>query len=430
MPGEREGKRRWTILALPAFFALKVLSGLALLKISAAFLPVASFSVFSQFLLFSALLNMLSVGGAQTGLIRQIAAAGDDSDRARVRNAGLAIWTGAVVLLGVPSVAFASLIADFLTGDPGAWWVVPAIALPILAAGPGQIYCSMLTGLGRTPASLAAQSVGLLASTAGAVFGLARGDAALAVIAFSAGSLATLLVSGLMVRQHRLPRGTLGHVFAEVRILFGYSGAFAVLAILNAGIPFALRYGYREAFGAEQLGYWMAASRVSDTTTQLMALYLIQIFMPRYTAAHVQDGRKVLRESWLAATGIMVGFLILFYAASGLLVPLFLSQKFTPAVPFILGYMTGDLFRATVSVAMYAAFARAKLIRYVGLEAGTLGLFAAIMLLLIHFGRSDAPMIAYPAAYGACALAVWIAYAVGSVRRRTLRESSAPPAGG
>lgn len=414
---------RWALLSLPAFFGVKVLSGLVLLKLSAAFLPVARFSVFSQFLLFAALLNMLAVGGAQTGLIRQIAAAVTADDHARIRNAGLAIWAGAIVVLGLPSLVLAVPIAQFLAGDSSLAWAVPAITLTTLLAGPGQIFCSILSGFGRTPASLTAQALGLLASTAGAAIAVIHHQAAGAVVAFSAGPFVTLVTAGLMVRCHRIPRGSLDHVMGEVRILIGYSGAFAALAILNAAIPFALRYLYRDAFGAEQLSYWMAASRVSDTTTQLMGLYLIQIFMPRYTSAEPGEREGALRKSWLAASGIMLAFLIVFAAASQPLVRLFLSHNFLPAIPFIFGYMIGDVFRATVATAMYSSFAQAKLVRYVALEAGALTLFALLVIGLIRAGRLDAPLLAYPSAYILCAAAIWIAHVAGRLRRSP-RESS------
>src|SRR6202000_1487165 len=53
------------LLWVPAFFALKVAVALGLLKLSASFLPVGGFSVFSQLMLFSALLNVLALCGAQ-----------------------------------------------------------------------------------------------------------------------------------------------------------------------------------------------------------------------------------------------------------------------------------------------------------------------------------------------------------------------------
>lgn len=420
---------RWALLSLPAFFGIKVLSGLILLKLSAAFLPVASFSVFSQFLLFAALLNMLAVGGAQTGLIRQIAAARSPEDHARIRNAGLAIWIGAMVILGLPSLLLARPIAQFLADDPGLAWAVPAITLTTLLTGPGQIFCSMLSGFGRTSASLTAQALGLLASTVGAAIGVAHHQAAGAVVAFSAGPFVTLLVAGLMVRRHHIPRGGGEALMAEVRRLIGYSGAFAALAVLNAAIPFALRYFYREAFGAEQLSYWMAASRVSDTTTQLMGLYLIQIFMPRYTAAGPEEREHALRQSWMAATGIMLSFLITFAIASQLLVRLFLSRSFLPAIPFILGYMVGDVFRATVATAMYTSFAQARLARYVSLEAGALCLFGVLMIGLTRAGLITAPMVAYPAAYVLCAAGILTVHGIGRIRRLRRENPAQSPAG-
>jgi hypothetical protein len=51
------------------------------------------------------------------------------------------------------------------------------------------------------------------------------------------------------------------------------------------------------------------------------------------------------------------------------------------------------------------------------------------MIELIHLGRGDAPMIAYPLAYVLFAAAIWIAHAAVRLRRPRL-ESSAQSADG
>jgi hypothetical protein len=42
-------------------------------------------------------------------------------------------------------------------------------------------------------------------------------------------------------------------------------------------IIFALRYLYRQTFGPRDLGYWLAANRISDVTTSLLGLFMTQV---------------------------------------------------------------------------------------------------------------------------------------------------------
>src|SRR5687768_15584602 len=111
------------LASVPAYFALRVASGLLLLKLSASFLPVSGFTVFAQFMLFAAVLNMVSVGGIQNGLIRQAAAVQDDAALARTQGAALAIWTVAGPILLLPIALGSTHISSVLV-DTGEHWPV------------------------------------------------------------------------------------------------------------------------------------------------------------------------------------------------------------------------------------------------------------------------------------------------------------------
>src|SRR5579871_3996125 len=87
--------------AVPAFFGLRVVSGLLLLKLAASFLPIGGFAIFSQLVLFAGLLNLAAVAGTQNGLIREAAASDDPDTLARIRRAGFVLWALAAPPLGL-----------------------------------------------------------------------------------------------------------------------------------------------------------------------------------------------------------------------------------------------------------------------------------------------------------------------------------------
>jgi O-antigen/teichoic acid export membrane protein len=185
---------------------------------------------------------------------------------------------------------------------------------------------------------------------------------------------------------------------------------------------FALRSVYREQFGATELGYWLAANRISDMSTQFIGLLMLQAFVPKLATASDQHERRrlILRYGSIGAA-LMGAALLLFVVASGPLVHVFLSSSYVPAIPGIRLYMTGDFLRVWASLAMFTAFASGKPGRYAAIEIATMGLMAVLALLLMALGEVHAPQIAYAAAYGITALIVGVA---PLLRPRQLRRAS------
>ena len=395
------------IVAVLGFFGLRVAVGLLLLKLSARFLPVAGFTEFSQFLAFAALLNLMAVAGAQSGLIRQAAAADDGEDLAATRGAAFILWAAALAVL-VPVVSVAGgPISHLLTGSGRHWPAVLAVAALTLPCGAGQIWCGLLSGRGKVVASLSAQGLGLAAGAGAAAWLIVRGQPIAATMAFAAGGLVTTATAALLSLSLKIPATPWSAALARVRPLVRYSAALAATTGFSALILFGLRAHYREAFGHTELGYWMAANRVSDMSTQLLGLFMIQSFVPRLA----QQGdpvaaRRLALRFWAAGAAGMATFAAVFALGSRLLVHLFLSDAYLPAIPVIQTYMIGDFFRVWASIAMYSAFAQGRPGRYAAIEIGALSLMAAITVALASAGQTRAPQLGYVGAYAVVAALV------------------------
>jgi O-antigen/teichoic acid export membrane protein len=389
--------------SIPAYFAVRVLSAILLLKLSTLFLDVQQFANFAQFLAFSSLLNMAVVGGAQNGLIRE-AAASSDSDLAKVHGAGLAAWAIAVPAIAIPGLVFSPQISQLLTGSTGFSKVIAGLVLLSLAAGPGQVSWSVLSGRKMVAQSLGAQSVGLLVGTAGAAWFIIRGNYSAAALASSAGPLvgaaAALPFAGRLPLKWR-------PTCAGLADLLAYSGAIVSSLSFTSLTLFGLRFVYREQFGTTELGYWLAANRISDMSTQFVGLFMLQAFVPQLaTASNEQERQRLILRYGAIAAALMGGALLVFLAASGPLVRLFLSSAYIAAIPGIRLYMTGDFLRVWVSLAMFTAFASGKPARYAGIEIATIAFMAVLTLALISLKEVHSPQIAYVAAYGLTALIV------------------------
>ncbi|HEX4695446.1 hypothetical protein [Sphingomonas sp.] len=389
---------------MPIFFGLRVASALLLLKLSASYLPVHGFTVFAQLMAFSALLNLIAIGGTQNGVIRQAAAASDAGALARVYGAALAIWAAAVPLIGLPVAIGSRAISSLLVDTSRAWVVVISIAAFALFAGPGQIWCSLLSGRRHPTQSLSAQAAGLVAGTAAAAWFIAHGEAARAALCFAAGPLATMAVALPMVRLFGIAL-LARPARAEMRALLHYSAAIAATTGFAAVTLFGLRSIYRDSFGATMLGYWMAANRISDLSTQFLGLFLLQFYVPHLaTVTDAAARRRLILRCAGVGAGAMGLVILSFSLLSGPLVHLFLSRAYLPAVPFIRAYMIGDLMRVFVSLAMFTAFAKGRPARYAAIEIGTLAMMAVIALVLIHAGDPRAPQFSYAGAYALSAV--------------------------
>ena len=406
MPAFAHLKQHLGFVSLAAFFGLKVLLALVLLKLSAAGLDAHGFALFSQFLLFSALLNLVGSGGVQNGLVRQIAsAAGDPAASRTAFRAALEIWV-AVSCLAIPAILLRDEVSVLLIGNGEGAWIVPWIVVAAVLNGLGQLFNAVLIGSCRLAANAGSQAAGLTLGTAIAVFFLMRGEAGQAVIGFAVGSLATTVCSGLLSRNSAaLTRGAAGNLVAERRWLVAYSGAFVFAASLTPIVLFGLRYFYRDSFGVDAVGDWLVANRVSDVSTQLLGLFMAQWFLPQLARTPEGPGAMVLaRQAFGIGTVVMLSFVAIFAIGAGIWVPMLLSAQYIAASGFIAAYMLGDALRVSASIALHGALARRRLWTYVGVEMVSAGLLAVITGVFIYAGWRSAPVVGYLSTFGLIAV--------------------------
>ena len=390
------------LLSLGAFFGAKVLAGLFLLKLSAELLPVAGFALFSQFVMLWALLNLIASGGVQNGLIRQVAGADSDVAARTAFRAGLRIW-GAAALVLLLLIPLKDAVSVALVGTATAAWMTPWLVAGAILAGAGQLCSSVLIGSGRLASNVASQTAGLLGGFVAAVVCLYQTEAGWAVIAFAGGSLLTPVTAWFLAR--RLPalgRGRSGPVGPEVRTLVGYSGAFLAVAVVTPAVLFALRHFYREAFGIDALAEWLVANRISDVSTQLIGLFMVQWYLPTISGAGwtVARDRKTSLTAFLIGSATMGLLLAVFLVGAPVLVPLLLSDQYLTASPSIGLYMLGDVFRVSVSIAMFHALARRRLWAYLGVETSSAALIGVLVAVGIQQNLIEAPYLGYVAANG------------------------------
>lgn len=393
--------------ALASFFGLKFIFGLALIGISSTYLSVAGFVSFSQLFLFFALLSTVAAAGVQNGLARQIAMAnGDAAAEQAATAAAFRIWACVSAGLIVAAYILRHASSDLLVGNDRLANVIPFATLAGAAGGYGVLACAILNGRQRAPTSLLLQSAGLIFGGALCIWWLRNGDPVAAVLGYAAGPIMTSLLAAIILFRHRIRFDPFQKFnWHEARILLGYSIAFLAVAVIMPGTLFGLRHVYRESFGTDLLGYWLAANRVSDVTSQILGLYMAQIFLPQVAReTEPRNIAKLLRHTLLIGSAVMLGGWAIFMIGAPFFVTAFFSPAYLPAIPFIAGYLLGDGLRVTASMAMHWMLARRRLAAAIGIELGTAALMTGYLLNFMRVGHAEAPYWAYPAAYGTMAV--------------------------
>jgi O-antigen/teichoic acid export membrane protein len=400
------------LASVPTYFGFKIASAILLLKVCASHLTVSGYGEFAQLVQFGTVLNLLGVAAVQNGLIRQSAAVGGDEDElAGIHGAALIIWIAAALLLVGPLCLASGTVSSVLVGNRNAWPTIIAITVLSLAAGPGQIWCSILSGRRKVATSLLAQASGLIAGASLAIVFVVRGDPYAAATGFAGGPLLTLIVAGGVIARLRLGAASRAAALRHILPLIRYSTAFGGTTGYTALVLFGLRSFYRHHFGATALGYWIAANRISDLSTQLLGLFFVQFYVSHVAGLDNRaDRRRFILRCWAAATALMGFAYLVFCVASRQLVSLFLSSAFIGAIPVIRTYLLGDVLTVWTALAMYTAFARGKPGQYAAIEMATISLMGAIAIALIEMGNPNAPQLAYVSAYAVTAVIVTVAF--------------------
>jgi len=267
--------------------------------------------------------------------------------------------------------------------------------------------------------------LGLLVGTAAAAGLILRGAPIPAALAFGGGGLATMAAAFGFTARLQIRAASPRIALAGVPPLMRYSAALLATTGVTAAALFGLRAFYRDAFGSTELGYWMAANRISDMSTQLLGLVMLQAFVPRFAATpDLAERRALVVRFWGLGVAVMATALVVFSLFSEPLVRLFLSTTYLPARPVIQAYLTGDLLRVWTCLAMYAAFAEGRPGRYAAIEIAVMGAMAIMAAGLISAGKTWAPQSAY---VGAQAISAVVATLVFLKTRGSRRQPLPAP---
>jgi hypothetical protein len=383
--------------SVPLYLAWRVACALVLFKLAASRLDSAGFNLFMQFGLYCALVNFVCAGALQNGLVRAVAAVREDCLKLGKIHAAAASFSGGLCAGAVLATVLASPALSFVLAGDGLHAGAVLMLTTICALGaPGQLWCGLLTGRGHVLASLSCQGVGLMLGAIASAARLLAGDAVGASLCLASGPVATTVLAGLRLRPWRWPGAFARPLRKDLAVLAQFTLAVGGSYAFSSATLFALRFVYREEQGAVALSHWLAASRISDMSTQLVGLLMAQVILPELAAARDGAAKRVALLHGAIFGGVASALaLVTFAVGAKPLVSAFLSPAYLAAIPAIVLYLAGDVPRAGVSLAQQVNLAGGGLRRYVTLEIGLPAVMAAAMAALLAGGVTHAPELAY-----------------------------------
>lgn len=390
------------IIPVSAFFALRVVTGMVLLSLSAKQEQAALFVVYSQFFLAYALLNLVTAGCFQSGIIREIAkiSAGKNPQVLTLENV-IATGLAATAVLGSLILCICTIlkseIAVQLVGNAKYSNLVMVLVVCSLFSALGQMGCAILTGFGRSSLSLTIQGVAITIATASSAWGLLNSNVTFAVSAFAIGGTLNLISVIFIHRMRNIISRLFFHFSGELLgILFRNSGSYILAACAMPITLFILRPYYSAKFGVIGLSDWLLANRISDFSSQFIGIYMSQIYLHEISVSvdKIND-RNIILKSFLVLFIPMSSILIFFYIFSNEILNSILLSKSNIIKDFILLYLLGDIVRILPSMMYFTCVSKNKNLTGAGLELINSVFFIFIFFILMSFNYAAFPAYSY-----------------------------------
>ena len=369
----------------------KILVGLVLIKLAAIYVGVEGFGQLGHLMSLVTMMTLLAGGGIVNGLIKYTSEYRNNiRDVLEFASASATYSLFVSGALFIVLVVFAKDIAGFVFSTPGFEWVIRLLAASQLCIAFSNLVTGIANGYKNTKVFATVQIVGnvlsilviwwLISSFAymGAAVSIAISYAFMAVPAFF-----------FFYKSRFWGRIRLGLYFKEPHFkrLFGFT---LMLVVSATTFPFTEMY-IREMIingsGFSDAGLWQALIKLSSVYIGFFGLFLSYYFIP--TVSPMQSGTEISKTTFkylVVASGLFLVGALALVLASGIILPLLLSDDFLVLEDFLIYQLVGDVFKISAFVIGFVFVAKAAVKVYIVAELFQNALF--IMLASLFYTES------------------------------------------
>ena len=387
--------------------AVKLATGLALLKYLAWQFGPSTFGLLTQVMGVAAVFYLFAGGGITNGVIRNVSAAPSDDDRRRWMSAANTITVLSSIGLAAVAIMLALFGSSAIFGEPGYALVFVGIAAAQILVGFGNLVLAYFSGIGdiRTFATVQivanilsllllvalTQSIGL----GGTILGLVVGPSLIGAVA--------LWRFLWKVVHHGMFR-----IIWDRPLLTALLSYAAVMACSVAAVPIAqllIRVDMSERLGWEAVGYWQAVAKISDANKLFVSVIIINYLLPQLSNRHETASalRFLLRFGVLLLALFVIGCGLIYVLRDYLLLIIY-SEQFLAASDLMLPQLVGDTIKVSTLLLYYYFMSRGRvlIVFFAELVLGV-ALIALYLVMVPSYGMT-APIYAYAVACSAVLL--------------------------
>lgn len=374
----------------------RLLAGLIVVKIIAVYIGPSGLGQLGQFMSLIGIITILAGGGIGTGIVKYVAEFkhNDAELRSYISAASLVTITasllvGAFLLLAAPSIS-----QLFLKTQSYAAVIRVLAVMQFLIAG-----SNFLMGLVNGHQRVNAFAIINVASVIVGAVGMAFMSRSYGV----AGAMYGLMWMPACSLFLLLPWYRFGLKFEWNRLLpawhpeklkryMGYTAMLLVTALTMQMSQVAVRNIIEMREGWINVGYWQAATKISDAYLQFITVVLANYFLPKLAELKTSKeiGKAVAAAYRLALPVLLVLTLSIFLLREQL-IPIVFSKAFLPMKAFIPGQLIGDFFKVGAYIVAYVGVARANAKLYIAAELLQASLMISLSYLMVgRFGAVGA----------------------------------------
>ena len=344
-----------SVAMLVAMVAVRTAALLALMKFLAVQFGAEGFGQLSQVLAIGALFSVLAGGGLTNGIVRNLAASAEASERLAWVKASVPIAAVSAVVLGACAVwlYFGAAAALFPGQELG--FVLLVMALSQSVVGFGNIANAYLSGTHEVRAFATANAVGSIAAAVliaalAAIAGFRGAAAGCAAMALTP-ALFSLITAGRRIDWLGLRTSVFDWSRGLVLLRFGGSMYLAAAAVPLAWVYVRSDVALRE--GWEAVGLWQSVTRISDAYMQVFGVIFMNYALPQLASTQPPARSRRLRHIAGLIFGLFVPGACVLYLFRDTILTLGFSSAFTGAAVYLAPQILGDGFKLVSLVFVY-----------------------------------------------------------------------------
>lgn len=370
---------------------IKMISALVINKAIAIFVGPAGLAVIGQFQNFSSVIQVISTGGINKGVIKYTAEhKGNIEKRKKLWCTATSITIVCSIFISIIMVMKVNYLTEMIFKDQSYKYVLYTLSVTLFLYALNQLILSIINGLGWIKRYISiniCQSIYSLFFTTILIFFYGLDGALIALVTNQSVVFIYVLIS---LRKYKDKLLVILKEFSFVdRVLSINLSNYALMAIVAALCApisqFLIREDIIQSISIEHAGYWQAMNYISSMYLMVITTALSTYLLPKLST--LNNKKSILKELKLSVffvLSISILSALIIYIAGGFLVGVLFEDSFLPMLTLFKWTLVGDCIKIVSWTLIQLLIAKALSKQYIILEVVNYVLLTLISMFMVH----------------------------------------------